>query len=98
VVVSVAEGGPEFAFPLPVAPMAPDPFVPEVSIPVKLITVMEAATFCESVAVTRTLLSPDTANARQISLVPLCTLVLTTKDQVRPPPETPVTVVLGPDR
>jgi hypothetical protein len=62
---------------------------------VKPITVMDAATFCESVAVTDTALSGVVAKARQISAVPLCTFVLTTSFQVRPAPDTLVTLVLG---
>jgi hypothetical protein len=50
--------------------MAPDPFVPVVSTPVKLITVMDAATFCDKFAVTDTLLLGPAANARHISDVP----------------------------
>ena len=38
---SVAEGAPRLAFPVPVAPMAPEPLVPDVSTPVKLITVID---------------------------------------------------------
>jgi len=47
------------------------------------------------VAVTVTPFSTDGANARQISAVPFCTLVLSTSTQVRPPPATCVTVVFG---
>ncbi len=46
-------------------------------------------------AVTVTPFSTDGANARQISAVPFCTLVLSTSTQVRPPPATCVTVVFG---
>ena len=46
-------------------------------------------------AVTVTALSGDAANARHISAVPFCTLVLCTNTQVRPAPATCVTVVLG---
>ena len=52
-------------------PMAPEPLVPVVSTPVNDMTVIEAATFWESVAVTVTLVSFEVANARQISAVPL---------------------------
>jgi hypothetical protein len=95
VAVKLAVGAPGFAFPLPVAPMAPDPFVPDASTPAKLMTVMEADTLCESVAVTVTLPKGEGANARQISDVPRWPLVLSTNTQVRPPPANVVTVVLG---
>ena len=98
VVVRLAVGAPPLEFAVPVAPMAPAPFVPEVSTPAKLITVKEHTTLWEIVAVTVTLLSAAGANARQISEVPLCTLVLRTRTQFNPPPETFVTVVLGPER
>jgi len=94
VVVSVAEGAPEAAFAVAVAPIAPDPFVPVVSTPVKLTTVMDDCTDCENVAVTVTLLNTADANARQISAVPCCVFVLCTNTQVRLAPETPVTVVV----
>ena len=58
---------------------------------------MEEATLCESLAVTETLLKGAAANARQISAVPLCTLLLVTRIHVRPAPETLLTVVLGVD-
>ena len=66
-------GAPLFggALELPVAPIAPEPWVPVVSTPAKLITVKEELTLWESVAVTVTLLSADVASARQISEVPL---------------------------
>jgi hypothetical protein len=75
--------------------MAPDPFVPEVSTPVKLMTVNREETFCESVALTVTLVNGEGANARQISDVPCCTLVLRTSTHVNPAPVTLVTVILG---
>jgi hypothetical protein len=56
---------------VPVAPIAPEPFVPEVSTPAKLITVMEQPTLWEIVAVTVTLFKGKGANARQISEDPL---------------------------
>ena len=94
VVVSVAEGAPEAAFAVAVAPIAPDPFVPVVSTPVKLTTVIDDCTVCENVAVTVTLLSTAGAKARQISAVPCCVFVLCTNTQVRLAPETPLTVVV----
>ena len=98
VVTSVAVGAPLAALALLVAPIAPDPFVPEVDTPVKLITVIEEITLWDSVAVTVTPLKGAVANALQISDVPLRVLVLTTSAQVSPAPETPVTVVLVPER
>ena len=44
VVTRLAVGAPEDAFAVPVAPIAPDPFVPEGSTPVKLMTVIDEAT------------------------------------------------------
>jgi len=41
VVVKLAVGAPPLLFPAPVAPIAPEPFVPEVSTPVKVITVID---------------------------------------------------------
>jgi methylglyoxal synthase len=79
-----------------VAPIAPEPFVPDVSTPAKLTTVMDDPTACESVAVTATLLRGEVANARQISELPDCALLLVTRAQVRPAPLTPVTVVFVP--
>jgi hypothetical protein len=70
VVTSDAVGAPGFEFPLPVAPIAPEPFVPDVSTPVKLTTVMEAATLCDRFATTVTFESLAGASARQISAVP----------------------------
>ena len=64
-------GAPLLALALPVAPIAPEPLVPVVSTPAKLITVNEELTLWESVAVTVTLLSAEEAKARQISEVPL---------------------------
>jgi hypothetical protein len=95
VVTTAAVGAPGFAFPLPVAPIAPDPFVPDVSTPLKLTTVIEAATLWEIVAFTVTLDSFFGAKARQISAVPSCTFVRRTKTHVSPAPLTPVTVTLA---
>jgi len=96
VVTREAVGAPGFAFPEPMAPMAPEPLVPVVLTPVKLITVMEALTLCDSVAVTIVALSLAEANVRQISAVPLWVLVLLTRTQVKPPPVTPLTETLVP--
>jgi hypothetical protein len=71
--------------------------VPDASTPAKLITVMDETTLRDSVAVTETLLKGTDAKARQISAVPLCTLVLTTSTQAKPAPEMLLTVVLEPD-
>jgi hypothetical protein len=71
VVVRLAVGAPRVEFPVPVAPIAPEPFVPVVSTPAKLITVKEQPKLWEIVAVTVALLNGDGANARQISEVPL---------------------------
>jgi hypothetical protein len=83
---------------LAVAPIAPDPPVPVVSTPEKLITVMDETTFCDTVAVTVTLLRGAVANAFQISAVPFCVFVRSTNVQVRPAPVTPVTDVFVPLR
>jgi hypothetical protein len=64
---------------------------------VKLITVIDAATLCDNVAVTVTLESVEEAKARQISAVPLWTLVLTTRTQVSPPPAMLETLMFVPD-
>ena len=71
VVTRLAVGAPEDALALPVAPIAPDPFVPEEFTPVKLMTVIDEATLWDSVAVTVTAFNGAVANARQISDVPL---------------------------
>lgn len=93
--MSEAVGTPLGEFPEPVAPIAPEPFVPDVSTPVKLITEMEASTLSDSVAVTATLESGVGEKARQISASPFCAFVLLTSTQVNPAPATLVTVVLG---
>jgi hypothetical protein len=70
VVTRVAVGAPLAAFPAPVAPMAPEPLVPVVSTPVKVITVIEESTACDNVALTEIALKGTTEKARQISAVP----------------------------
>src|SRR5882762_7475819 len=95
VVVSEAAGAPEAPLALAVAPIAPDPLVPDVSTPAKLMTSIDEGTFCERVAVTETLLSRFGANARQISAVPSCVFVRSSKFQVNPAPVILVTVILG---
>src|SRR5467141_2045439 len=91
VVTRVAVGAPEEALALPIAPIAPDPFVPVVSMPAKLNTVIEDCTLCDRVAVTVTLVRTDGANARQISAEPACVLVRFTRTHVNPPPLIEVT-------
>jgi hypothetical protein len=73
--------------------MAPAPFTPVVSTPIKLITVIEESTLCESVAVTVILVSGTVENACQISDVPSWTLVLRTSVQLKPVEVTFVTVM-----
>jgi hypothetical protein len=75
--------------------MATEPFVPEVLTPLKVITVRDEATFCESVAVTVTPLNGADENALQISAVPDWTFVLWTRTQISQAPAILVTVVLG---
>jgi hypothetical protein len=77
-----------------VAPIAPEPLVPVVSTPLKLITVSDAGTLCEMVAVTLMFVRTAGANARQISEVPRCAFVLRTSCHVRLPPVTFVIVVV----
>jgi hypothetical protein len=96
VAINDAAGAPRPA-PLPVAPIAPDPFVPELLTPVKVTTVIDEAAEMAKLAETETFESADGANARQISLVPRSVLILTTKTQVNPAPVTPVTVLLAPE-
>src|SRR5271156_6089349 len=96
VVVSVAVGAPVFALAPFVAPIAPEPFVPVISTPVKLNTVIADTTLCERVAVTLAFVNEDGATARHTSAVPLCAFVRSTSAQVNPPPDTPVTVVFVP--
>ena len=89
VVVREALCAPLAPLPVPVAPTGAAAWVP-----VKAMTVMEDCTLCERVAVTETPLSFAVANAFQISAVPFCALVRCTNVQVRPPPETLLTVVV----
>jgi hypothetical protein len=70
VVTRDAVGAPEEALLPAVLPIAPEPPVPEVSVPVKLATVIEAATLWDNVACTVTLERVRGAKARQISAVP----------------------------
>ena len=69
-VTRLALGAPVDALPVPIAPTAPEPLVPVVSTPLKLIRVIEEATLWVRVAVTLTLLRVEVAKARQISEVP----------------------------
>jgi DNA-binding transcriptional regulator YdaS (Cro superfamily) len=93
VVTSDAVGAPVAPLPPPVAPIAPEPFVPEGSVPVNVTTVIDDTTFCDRLAVTVALLSTVGAKARQISASPGCALVRFTSAQVNPPPVTPLTVM-----
>jgi len=79
-----------------VAPIAPEPPVPEVSMPVKLITVMDDDTFSDNEAVTLAPLRVVAENARQISAVPRCVLERNTSVHVSPPPLTLLTLALLP--
>src|SRR5262249_13625757 len=97
VVTSVADGAPPGELVPAVAPIAPDP-LPVVSTFEKVTTLIDAAVDCDSVAVTVTLVRVAGANARQISVVPDCTLVRRTSVQVSPAPVIPVTVVFAPTR
>jgi hypothetical protein len=92
VVTSDAVGAPVAPLPPPVAPIAPDPFVPEGSAPVNVTTVTDETTFCDRFAVTVALLTTAGAKALQISAPPGCAFVRFTSAQVRPPPVTLVTV------
>ena len=56
-------------------------------------TAIEAPTLCDRLAVTVTLARREGANARQISAVPNWPLLRRTSVQLRPAPETPVTVI-----
>jgi hypothetical protein len=95
VVTRLTLGALETALATAVAPIPPDPFMPEGSAPMKLITVMAESTLFESAAVTDTPLSGEGANARQISEVPYCAFSRKTKSQFSPAPATLVTVVPG---
>jgi hypothetical protein len=93
VVVSCRVGAPVAPLFDPTLPTPPEPFVPVVSTPVKVITVMLDVTFCDKVAFTETLVRVVEANARQISDVPNWAFVRPTNVQLSPPPVTPVTVI-----
>src|SRR5438093_9900150 len=90
VVVSVAVGAPVLALADRVAPIAPEPLIPDVSTPLKVTTVIDDVVGCASVAVTATLVSGVGANARQISALPRWTFVRTTSSHVSPAPLTDV--------
>ena len=97
VLISETVGAPLLALAEAVAPTAPEPFVPVVSTPLKLSTVMELAAELERVAVTAAFAKGLVAKARQISAVPCCALVRFTNDQVSPPPDTLFTCMVPPD-
>ena len=82
VVVTMPVCGPLAPLADSVAPMPLDPFVPVVSAPVKLTTLMDEADDCANVAVTLTFVNAVAATARQISAVPRRTFVRTTNVQV----------------
>ena len=56
-VTRLAVGAPRLELPDPVAPIAPEPLVPDVSAPVNATTVIDATTFWDNVAVTEAALS-----------------------------------------
>ena len=95
VVVSVAVGAPVAALADRVAPIAPEPFVPDVSTPVKVTTTIDETVGCAIVAVTPTLVSAAGANARQISVDPRWAFVRATSTHVSPAPVTPVDAFPG---
>jgi hypothetical protein len=71
VVTKWAEGAADGLLALAIAPIAPEPSVPVVSVPVKLITVIEAdGTVLLNDADTLIFVSGEVANARHISAVP----------------------------
>ena len=92
----VAVGDPVVAFALVIAPIAPEPFVPDVFMPEKDITVIEDDTLCDRLAATLIPLLVVGEKARQISDAPLCTLVRDTSVHTNPPPVKLVTVVFAP--
>jgi hypothetical protein len=93
VVVNEAAGAPDEALAPFLPPIAPEPLTPEVSVPVNVMIVIEAATLCDSVAWTVAFTSAAPAKALQTSAVPNCPLVRRTKAHVNPPPETPLTMI-----
>ena len=72
--------------------MAPEPLVPDQSVPLNATTVIDAAVAWPNVAVTVTLLNAVVAKARQISASPACPFARLTRAHVNPAPLTPVTV------
>jgi hypothetical protein len=72
--------------------------VPDVSTPVNVITVSDAETLCDNVAVTDTPVSFAAHTPRQISDAPFCAFVRTTRTHVSPAPVTLLTFVLVPPR
>jgi hypothetical protein len=93
VVVNEAAGAPEGALAPFLPPIAPEPLTPVVSVPVKVMMVIEAATLCDSVAFTLAFTSATPAKALQTSAVPNCALVRRTNAHVSPPPDTPLTMI-----
>jgi hypothetical protein len=96
VVTRLADGAPDLALAPAMAPSAPEPFVPVVLTPEKLITVMEDTIDCDSVAITVTPDSGAVAKPRQISADPLCALVRLISFHLRLPPAMLFTVVFVP--
>jgi hypothetical protein len=92
VVVKDTVGAPEAAFAEPVAPIAPEPFVPEGSTPEKLMTVSDENTLAERLAVTVTPESAADENALQTSVVPGLAFVRATNCHASPAPLTEFTV------
>ena len=93
VLTNDAVGAPDTALALAVAPIAPDPFVPEESTPLNAATVMEDATLCARPAVTIAFFNGAVAKARQISASPGCPFARVTSTQARPAPFTVFTVM-----
>lgn len=71
----LALGAPALLLAAALAPIAPDPLMPDMSTPAKLTTVIDDVTLCERWAVTLIPVNGDGAKARQISAVPICTLL-----------------------
>lgn len=89
-VASVAVGAPVLAQADVVAPTGPDPFVADVSTPMKLTITIDDTVGWAIVAVALALVSAGGANARQISVPPGWAFVRATSTHVSPAPVTPV--------
>ena len=97
VVTTEAAGAPVVALATVVLPIAPDPFVPELSTFWKLRIVIELAAAYESVAFTLAFVNPEAEKALQISAVPGWEFDLLTSVQLSPAPETAVIWLPEPD-